>query len=120
MTGGASALVEIRVTVVAGPSCPAEPIDSSCPPFPVSDAMVTAVRTSAAGAGTNAATLAARTDPTGRAVLRVPAGRYTVTAVGPPPMRSHDSAQALVGSTAVSVHLTIDSGIRLPIPGNTS
>jgi carboxypeptidase family protein len=92
-------------TVEAAPTCPVESVRTMCPPRPVAEALVIAVR------GHDRAS--AHTGSDGRFRLRLTAGSYTVTAVDENGIGSTATATVRISSgKTATVTLTVDSGIR--------
>ena len=100
----------IRITAVAGPTCPVErfPPDPACAAKPVANATILIADAS----GQQQATVV--TDPSGRAFARIGPGTYTVSAQGAAGfMNGPDLQQVVVEDGAVAdVTLIYDTGIR--------
>jgi hypothetical protein len=107
-SSGPGSAGEATVTgrVLSAPSCPVERADSPCPPRPVANASVVALR----GQETVAST---HTDATGRFRLQVQPGRYLIRATNVGGLGSTAEKSVLVkAGQTTRLTLTVDSGIR--------
>jgi hypothetical protein len=107
-SSAASAVVEQQVsgTVLSAPGCPGpQRAGSDCPPKAVPGATVRVE----VGATTVAT---ATTDTSGRFVLRLPSGTYSIVAVSPSPLRTTATENLVVAAAPVRIDLVVDSGMR--------
>jgi hypothetical protein len=103
---GGVGVVAVTGTVLGEPGCPGpERIGSPCPPRLMGSVAVEAMR------GTSVAA-SVTTGPDGRFTLRLIPGAYQLIATSAGPLRSTASALVTVGTSPVSVNLTVDTGIR--------
>jgi hypothetical protein len=96
----------IAGTVVAAPACPGPVIQGrECPPRPVPGAEIDVT------GGTRPAIVMAA-DAAGTFKVNLAPGTYTVKAVNVGGYRSTTSQTVVVGTTGMTITLTLDSGIR--------
>lgn len=98
----------IRGTVLLGPTCPVETLESPCPDRPLADAEIRVLR-----GGDVVAT--ARSDGEGRFAVALDPGRYEVQAVveeGGPGMSAKPVDVLVTNGVFSDVNVPVDSGIR--------
>ena len=93
-------------TVLGEPGCPGPVrLGSACPPKPMAGSTVEVML-----AGRVVASAVA--DASGGFELFVGPGSYTITAKSAGPLGSKDTKDLVVGAVAVTIDLTVDTGIR--------
>jgi hypothetical protein len=98
----------IRGTVLLGPTCPVETLESPCPDRPLADVEIRVLR-----GGDVVATV--RSDDEGRFAVALDPGRYEVQAVveeGGPGMSAKPVDVLVTNGVFNDVNVPVDSGIR--------
>lgn len=98
----------IRGTVLLGPTCPVETLESPCPDRPLADVEIRVLR-----GGDVVATV--RSDGEGRFAVALDPGRYEVQAVveeGGPGMSAKPVDVVVTSGVFNDVNVPVDSGIR--------
>jgi hypothetical protein len=98
----------IRGTVLLGPTCPVETLESPCPDRPLADVEIRVLR-----GGDVVATV--RSDGEGRFAVALDPGRYEVQAVveeGGPGMSAKPVDVVVTSGVFNEVNVPVDSGIR--------
>ena len=110
---GSGELGTIRGTVLAGPTCPVETVQSPCPDRPVAG-----VKVQALADGSVSAT--AVSDQNGGFEMDLAAGEYLVESVVEPEgpgMYSRPTRVTVTAGAVVEVSVLLDTGIRTPDGG---
>jgi hypothetical protein len=98
----------IRGTVLLGPTCPVETLESPCPDRPLADVQIRVFR-----GGDVVATV--RSDEEGRFAVALDPGHYEVQAVveqGGPGMSARPVDVSVTNGVFTDVNVPVDSGIR--------
>jgi Carboxypeptidase regulatory-like domain len=98
----------IRGTVLLGPTCPVETLESPCPDRPLADVEIRVLR------GSNVVATV-RSDGEGRFTVTLDPGRYEVQAVveeGGPGMSAKPVDVVVTSGVFNDVNVPVDSGIR--------
>lgn len=98
----------IRGTVLLGPTCPVETLESPCPDRPLADVEIRVLRESDVVA-------TVRSDDEGRFAVALDPGRYEVQAVveeGGPGMSAKPVDVVVTNGVFKDVNVPVDSGIR--------
>jgi hypothetical protein len=98
----------IRGTVLLGPTCPVETLESPCPDRPLADVEIRVLR------GSNVVATV-RSDGEGRFTVALDPGRYEVQAVveeGGPGMSAKPVDVVVTSGVFNDVNVPVDSGIR--------
>jgi Carboxypeptidase regulatory-like domain len=104
--GAAGGAQGIRGTVVLGPMCPVERVESPCPDRPMAATVVVSV-----GSGRRVASVRSGSD--GSFSVPLAAGRYVLTATGAGAMRFAKPVEVTVrAGTWTRAVVQVDSGIR--------